>query len=41
MCDMLMLLLEDEKEDAIDIEMLDSMMCNIYKEVSFSPSATM
>ena len=36
MCDMLMLLLEDEKEDAIDIEMLDSMMCNIYKEVSFS-----
>lgn len=36
MCDMLMLLLEDEKEDAIDIEMLDSMMSNIYKEVSFS-----
>ena len=36
MCDMLMLLLEDEKEGAIDIDMLDSMMSNIYKEVSFS-----
>ena len=36
MCDMLMLLLEDENNDVMDIKTLDSMMSNIYNEVTFS-----